>query len=529
MRLRKVLTMALALMVLFSTMQLSVFAETEKTPNFIGEVTLENWNCEEYESMEDLAALPLTVTVASETVAEEYVSFALTYDDFGGFVAEAYDGSEQMSAIMENIFENRKAVEDAWLAEEITDEDYYAAVFDGYTVTLNLGEDCHWTAELFDGGVTTNEDFILEFEMGIDIFVGFYNGLVEEFGEEPIVLTEETRPETFEEFVLFAANLSSETEYESYEEALRDPDNGYTEEEIQELLAEVQAQDAILAEAKAAENEYPLNLYVIMSLCCDCPWYYQIGHCYMIEKDGELEEIDFVWEGEEDEWGDAYLKGEKGTIIRAEDYLKAEYNGTVEEYAGKAFEFAGCYDTWWTSMDEDWSESELQDNQFVLGNPEYDGLILAYVLKEEATELTVKIESEYVAGSGKDFVITGSGELKDFQHVLVDGKILDKKYYSVEEGSTIITLNAEYMDSLTPGEHTVQIVWTTGIAETKFVIQEGDTVDEPEVKDDAKAPVKSENAPKTGDDTPVGLYVALLATAVCAVIVLFVLKKKNKN
>ena len=544
---KKGVAVVLALVMMLCAVPAMAFAETAQEPNFYGDVSLDNWACEEFESLEELSKLPLTLTVTSETDASESVSFRLKYnDDFSGFVVEDYENSAEMTAIMERIFQNQKAVEKAWLNGEMIDETYFAAVFDGYDVVMNLREDCHWTAELYEGGVTTatNKDIILEFESSIELIVELYNAFAEELGEEPIVLTEETRPQTVEEFALLVANLGSEEPYDSYEDALRDPANEYTEEEIQELLADVQEQDAALAAARAKTEEYPIDLYVSMLLCCDCLWSYQIGHCYMVEKDGKLESIDLVWESKEDEGGDAYLKAPKGTLIQAEDYLELEYNGTVEAYAGESFVFTGSYDTWWDPGVEDWTDYALEENQFTLGNPEYDGMILTYVLEEkEAVELEVVVEETYTAGSGEDFVVTGNGDYKDFLGILVDGKMVETQYYTVEKGSTIVTLQAAYMDTLEPGEHRVKMIWTTGMAEKAFRIVKAEAFDEKNpIKEEAdqktvetvKAETvkgdtaKADSAPQTGDHTPVGMYIALLVTAVCAVGIVFILKRRNK-
>lgn len=538
------IVIVLALMMVMGMLPATAFAETKQEPNFQGDVSLDNPYCKEFESLDKLAELPLIMTITSDTDPSETASFELEFDEeWQEFTVETYDDSAEMTAIMEQILANRAPDADAWWEDEIEPEEYMAALFDGYTVSLNLGEDCHWTGKLFDGDITSNKDIILEFEFSVELLIEMYNIFAEEFGEEPITLAEEEMPQTYEAFMLLMANLSGETQYSSYEEALRDPINELTEEEIQEALAEIRKSDEELAAARAATEEYPIGMYISMVLCCDCPTMveYSILHQYLVEKDGELIEIDWLYEEEffEDEY--FYLYDEAGTTVYAKDFVREVYEGADEKYVGKQFAYMGSYNEdalWEEDATADFSEYAL--DEFVLDEEsEICGLVLRYVLVEEPLEL--KAEDSYTAGSDEDFVITGNGAYRDFQDILVDGKSVDKKFYTVEEGSTIVTLKAEYMDTLEPGEHVAKMVWTTGNAETKFVIEEKQVAPENDEEDEivSKSEAKDEGdvvksnlekeatAPQTGDDTPVGLYVVLLLTAVCAIVVLLFLKKRK--
>ncbi len=59
-----------------------------------------------------------------------------------------------------------------------------------------------------------------------------------------------------------------------------------------------------------------------------------------------------------------------------------------------------------------------------------------------------------------------------FTGIQVDGKQVDKKYYSAKEGSVIITLNAEYLDTLKKGDHKLTAVFTDGSGEAAFKVLE---------------------------------------------------------
>ena len=101
--------------------------------------------------------------------------------------------------------------------------------------------------------------------------------------------------------------------------------------------------------------------------------------------------------------------------------------------------------------------------------------------------------SSWTQNTDGSLSIRGSGAFSKFVGVKVDGTPVDGKNYTVKEGSTIITLKTDYLNTLSVGTHTFEILWTDGSASTTFAI-EADTSEDGNQKDDA---------PKTGDDTPI--------------------------
>ena len=93
--------------------------------------------------------------------------------------------------------------------------------------------------------------------------------------------------------------------------------------------------------------------------------------------------------------------------------------------------------------------------------------------------------------SGKDLSFTADGDHKDFQKLLVDGKIVNSKYYTVAQG-TVVTLQAQFLQSLDQQKHTISLVFADGEAGGTFRVS---------------APADESN-PKTGDS--VHLWMALL-------------------
>ena len=100
--------------------------------------------------------------------------------------------------------------------------------------------------------------------------------------------------------------------------------------------------------------------------------------------------------------------------------------------------------------------------------------------KDVTVKVTIYISPEYriIDGANSSWtqntdgtvVIRGNGEFSRFHAVKVDGKVIDPANYEAKEGSTIITLKAEYLKTLATGSHTFVIVWDNGIAGTNFTV-----------------------------------------------------------
>ena len=107
-----------------------------------------------------------------------------------------------------------------------------------------------------------------------------------------------------------------------------------------------------------------------------------------------------------------------------------------------------------------------------------------------------------VAGENKEVSFTSNAAFSDFLRVELDGKTLDEKYYTVKEGSTVVTLKADYVATLSVGEHTIGIVSTNGTATTTFTVKAKTAVD------------NDTDSPQTGDNSNMALWIALLAASV---------------
>ena len=140
--------------------------------------------------------------------------------------------------------------------------------------------------------------------------------------------------------------------------------------------------------------------------------------------------------------------------------------------------------------------------------------------------------SSYVLDSDGKFSIRGDGEFSRFESVKVDEAVIDPQYYTVEEGSTIVTLKSDYMNTLAAGSHTFEIVWTDGTARTAFSIVDNDDDDDYDDSNDNSSDASNQNlpvAPKTGDATHLFLWISLMITSMVGMLGYLLVGKRVKN
>ena len=127
--------------------------------------------------------------------------------------------------------------------------------------------------------------------------------------------------------------------------------------------------------------------------------------------------------------------------------------------------------------------------------------------------------------------IRGSGEFSKFVGVKIDGNLVDVKNYTVKKGSTIVTLKADYLNTISVGNHTFEIIWTDGTAATRFTVIKSDSgSDEPKDNDGNKTDDNQQiTAPKTGDNSHTVLWISLLGVSLAGLLSMMYVRKKKEN
>jgi len=144
---------------------------------------------------------------------------------------------------------------------------------------------------------------------------------------------------------------------------------------------------------------------------------------------------------------------------------------------------------------------------------------------ELADTVIAKLPPEIIEGKGqsitegekRELSFTSNAAFSDFIRAQLDGKTLDEKNYTVKEGSTVVTLKADYVATLSAGEHTIGIVSESGTAATTFTVN-------------AKAAADNDtDSPQTGDNSHMALWLAVLLVSGGALIVTGFYSRKKKR
>ena len=161
----------------------------------------------------------------------------------------------------------------------------------------------------------------------------------------------------------------------------------------------------------------------------------------------------------------------------------------------------------------------------------------------KAATVTAKLPPKITAGDGaavtqgekKELTFTSDASFADFVRVELDGTALEEKNYTKREGSTIITLNRDFVATLSVGEHTLAIVSQHGTATAKFTVKAKPAetaTTQPTVTPQPTAqpqptvqPVSP--IPSTGDTATPALWFALLIVSGSALAAIFVLRRKD--
>ena len=162
----------------------------------------------------------------------------------------------------------------------------------------------------------------------------------------------------------------------------------------------------------------------------------------------------------------------------------------------------------------------------------------------KADTVTAKLPPKITAGDGatvtqgekKELSFTSDASFADFIRVELDGNTLEEKNYTKKEGSTIITLNSDFVATLSVGEHTLVIVSQSGTATAKFTVKAKPT--ETATPQPTVTPQPTQTAqpqptvqpvspiPRTGDAANPALWFALLIVSGSALAAIFVLRRK---
>ena len=132
------------------------------------------------------------------------------------------------------------------------------------------------------------------------------------------------------------------------------------------------------------------------------------------------------------------------------------------------------------------------------------------IIDKLAPSITDGRNAKWGKGDENGLTFKSDAAFSDFVEVLVDGKTITAENYEKREGSIVIQLKASYLATLAEGEHTLTIRSASGDATAKFTIE-------------------AEVVPPAPESTNawVWIVVGVVALGACAVVVVFIIRKRK--
>ena len=121
---------------------------------------------------------------------------------------------------------------------------------------------------------------------------------------------------------------------------------------------------------------------------------------------------------------------------------------------------------------------------------------------------------KYTSGGKDGLTFRSDAAFEDFIKVMVDGSEIEESCYSLSEGSIVVTLTSAYLNTLSVGKHTLDVVSAFGTASTEFTI--------------AAKPASTEIT--TGDNSNAVLWI--LTAVICligAALAVIICKKRKRD
>ena len=131
-------------------------------------------------------------------------------------------------------------------------------------------------------------------------------------------------------------------------------------------------------------------------------------------------------------------------------------------------------------------------------------------------------------GSSNGLSFTSDAPVSEFKSVMLNGFTLSSTYYTVTEGSTIVTLKKSCLDQLGVGTHSLAIVSDGGTAQTTFTVKSKTIINNQAPTYNSSNPWST---PKTGDSANMGLWIGMIAVCVVGMgaVAVFVIKKNKRK
>lgn len=190
-----------------------------------------------------------------------------------------------------------------------------------------------------------------------------------------------------------------------------------------------------------------------------------------------------------------------------------ETNGKYELFLNIPEDMLKDYKKTYAARLIDEEKFELEEGKKLVYDSSNNGIVLTlnnigvYILYDDVTvnyKFLDKTDSQtYYIDSNKEIVFKVDASKDKFVSLYIDDKKVDEKNYSVKEGSTIITLKADYLNTLIVGDHIVKVDYTDGEATGSLTVKK-------EASNVVEAIAEVISNPSTGDKIIISIALVLV-------------------
>ena len=133
----------------------------------------------------------------------------------------------------------------------------------------------------------------------------------------------------------------------------------------------------------------------------------------------------------------------------------------------------------------------------------------------------------WTQNSDKTLVFHANGDFRKFTGVKVDDTPIDAENYTAVSGSTVITLKANYLNTLSVGTHKLTVDYNDGECSTNFEVKAASgqiiLIDPSQPAE----PAEPQSNPNTGDNSMMWLCIALLVVSGTCMAASLIHNRKN--
>lgn len=174
--------------------------------------------------------------------------------------------------------------------------------------------------------------------------------------------------------------------------------------------------------------------------------------------------------------------------------------------------------------------NKLDDRQRELMSEDAKQKLDEAVEKITAYKIIKGAGGRYIKDTSEGLAFTANGLFKLYKKVKVDGAVVDSKNYTAVAGSTVVTLKAEYLQTLDAGSHTLDVIYEVQGkeygADCKFLVENAPVISNDDSNESKTSGIYPSN---TGDHANAFGWMSVCVVSLIAVISMWIAKKKYRN